>query len=276
MKKLLLLSLIFYFSQTSHAQIITTEADNPPLDGIVDRSELNTNRALPYPPVRAADVLWEKRIWRVIDTREKINLPFRYPQQYLFTLLEDGIRSGELIAYDTENDNFTTPIPPKDLFEQLYRKDTVDVIDPVTGKITPREIVNAFDPDDIKRYRVKEIWYFDTKTSTHKVRILGIAPLLKVERELSGTSYEKPLFWIYYPHARDYLAGFEAFNPTNDFGNRSWEDLFEMRMFSSFIMKESNVHDRRLSGYASGRDLLLEGQIIEAELFNREQDVWSK
>ncbi|WP_367177076.1 hypothetical protein [uncultured Eudoraea sp.] len=47
------------------------------LDGIVDRSELNTNKALPYPPVRAADILWEKRIWRVIDTREKINLPFR-------------------------------------------------------------------------------------------------------------------------------------------------------------------------------------------------------
>ncbi len=276
MKKILLLSLVFYFSQTTYAQIITTEATNPPLDGIVDRSELNTNKALPYPPVRAADILWEKRIWRVIDTREKINLPFRYPQQYLYTLLEDGIRSGELTAYDTENDNFTTPITPQDLFDQLYRKDTVDVIDPITGKISPREIINEFDPDDIKRYRVKEIWYFDTKTSTQRVRILGIAPLLKVDRELSGTSYEKPLFWIYYPHARDYLAGFEAFNPANDFGNRSWEDLFEMRMFSSYVMKESNVHDRRLSGYTSGRDLLLEGQIIEAELFNREQDVWSK
>ncbi|KAA3635704.1 MAG: gliding motility protein GldN, partial [Bacteroidetes bacterium] len=58
--------------------------------------------------------------------------------------------------------------------------------------------------------------------------------------------------------------------------NASWEDLFEMRMFSSYIMKESNVHDRRLSGYLSGRDLLLESRLIEQELFNREQDVWSK
>lgn len=276
MKKLFLLNLLLIFIFTTQAQIITTEADDPPLDGIVDRSELNTNKALPYPPVRSADILWEKRIWRVIDTREKINLPFRYPEQYLYDILEDGIRSGELTAYDPMDDKFTTPLTPRDLFNQLYRKDTVDIIDPVTGKITPREIVNSLDPEDIVHYRVKEIWYFDTRTSTHKVRILGIAPMLKVERPLSGISYEKPLFWIYYPHARDYLAGYQVFNEENDFGNASWEDLFEMRMFSSYVMKESNVHDRRLSGYLSGRDLLLEGQRIEMELFNREQDVWSK
>lgn len=275
MKKLFLLSLVLTFAIATQAQVITLEADEPPLDGIVDRSELNTNKALPYPPIRAADILWEKRIWRVIDTREKINLPFRYPEQYLYTILEDGIRSGELTAYDPMDDKFTTPMTPKDLFSQLYTKDTVDIIDPVSGKITPREIINSFDPEDIICYRVKEIWYFDTRTSTQKVRVLGIAPMLKVEKELSGISYEKPLFWIYFPHARDYLSGFQVFNDENDFGNASWEDLFEMRMFSSYIMKESNVHDRRLSGYLSGRDLLLEADLIEQELFNREQDVWS-
>ena len=275
MKKLFLLNLVIFSFQALPAQIIFTESQEPPLDGIVDRSELNTNTALDYPPLRAADILWEKRIWRVIDTREKINLPFRYPNQYFYKILEEGIRSGELTAYDTENDRFTTPLTPKDLFAQLYRKDTVEVVDPVTGKITLREIVNDFDPEDIKRFRVKEVWYFDTRTSTQKVRILGIAPLRKVEREVSGTSYEQPLFWIYFPHARDYLAGFEVFNPENDFGNMSWEDLFEMRMFSSYIMKESNVHDRRLSSYLAGRDLLLEGENIEKEIFNKEQDRWS-
>lgn len=136
MKKILLLIPVIFFVQSVLAQN-KTESYAPPLDGIVDRSKLNPARALAYPPARPADILWEKRIWRVIDTREKINLPFRYPKQYLFNLLEEGIRSGALTAYDTEDDQFTTPITPKDLFDQLYRKDTVDIIDPVTGKLRP-------------------------------------------------------------------------------------------------------------------------------------------
>ncbi len=61
MKKMFLLILVTIFIQTTFAQMIT-ESDNPPLDGIVDRSTLNTMNALPYPPSRAADILWEKRI----------------------------------------------------------------------------------------------------------------------------------------------------------------------------------------------------------------------
>ena len=49
-----------------------------PLDGIVPDSQLAERRVLPYPPLRQADGLWQKRVWRLIDTREKINLPFKY------------------------------------------------------------------------------------------------------------------------------------------------------------------------------------------------------
>lgn len=274
MKKFLLLFLLSFSIQATFAQMITESDSPPPLDGIVDRSSLKM-KALPYPPIRSADILWEKRIWRVVDTREKINLTFRYPEMPLFTILENGIKSGELTAYDTEDDKFTTPVTPKDLFANLYRKDTVQVIDPVTGIITPHEVENQFDPDDVKRYRLKEIWYFDTRTSTLKVKILGIAPVLEVVREETGQVYEKPLFWVYFPHARDFLAQHEVFNPNNDFGNMTWEDLFEMRQFSSYIMKESNVYDRRLGGYLSGVDMLLESDKIQQEIFNYEQDMWS-
>lgn len=277
MKKIFLLNLVFFAVYSVSAQIITESAPQPqpPLDGIVDRSELNRNKALPYTPIRAADVLWEKRIWRVIDTREKINLVFRYPEMPLYTLLENGIRTGELTAYETEDDKFTMPLSSEKLFESLYRKDTVEVIDPVTGKITFQEVEDQFDHDDVKRFRVKEVWYFDSNSSTMKVRILGIAPLLEVTREMTGQVYEKPLFWIYMPHARDYLARHQVFNPNNDFANMTWEDLFEMRMFSSYIMKESNVGDLRLEGYLSGVDLLLEGDRISQEIFNFENDLWS-
>jgi hypothetical protein len=55
----------------------------------------------------------------------------------------------------------------------------------------------------------------------------------------------------------------------------SWEDIMEMRYFSSYIYKESNVYDRRLQDYLSGVDLLLEADKIKNEIFSFEHDLWS-
>jgi len=48
-----------------------------------------------------------------------------------------------------------------------------------------------------------------------------------------------------------------------------------MRKFSSYIFKESNVFDRRIQDYATGIDLLLEGEKIKADIFNKEHDMWT-
>ncbi len=34
-----------------------------------------------YPYVREADMFWVRRVWRVIDFREKMNQPFYYPTE---------------------------------------------------------------------------------------------------------------------------------------------------------------------------------------------------
>jgi gliding motility associated protien GldN len=108
-----------------------------------------------------------------------------------------------------------------------------------------------------------------------QVRILGIAPLIDVKDDNGNFRYEKPMFWVYYPEARESLARERVFNFGNDTSPMTWEDLFEMRFFSSYIYKESNVFDRRLQEYLSGVDLLLEADKIKQEIFNFEHDLWS-
>ncbi len=56
---------------------------------------------------------------------------------------------------------------------------------------------------------------------------------------------------------------------------RTYDEVFNKRMFSSFVYKESNVYDRRISQYASGLDALLESEKIKNELFQFEHDLWS-
>jgi len=110
------------------------------------------------------------------------------------------------------------------------------------------------------------------------VRILGIAPLQEVFDEDTGTfKYELPLFWVYYPEAREVLSRYTVFNEMNDASVITWSDLFEMRRFSSYIYKQSNVLDVRLIDMFpnSGVDRLLESEKIKSELFNWEHDLWT-
>jgi gliding motility associated protien GldN len=83
------------------------------------------------------------------------------------------------------------------------------------------------------------------------------------------------MYWVYYPDLRPILVKHEVYNPRNDAVRLTWEDLFEARMFQSFIMKESNVHDRRIQEYATGIDQLFESDRIKQEMFEFEHDLWT-
>lgn len=247
-----------------------------PLDDIVEKKTITQKRVLAYDHVREADIFWEKRVWRVIDTREKMNLPFAYPERPLFSILMDAAETGEITVYSVEDDKFSQKLTPDEVKAMGARVDTITTFDPVTYDEKIEIVTNDINPEDVKRFRLKEIWFFDEETSTLQVRILGIAPLLDVKDENTGEfRYEQPMFWVYYPEARETLARERVFNFGNDNTLITWEDLFEMRFFSSYIIKASNVHDRRLQEYLSGVDLLLESEKIRQEIFNFEHDLWS-
>ena len=258
---------------------ILTESSDPnvdrPLDDIVEKKIIFEKRLLPYDQVREADIFWEKRIWRVVDIREKMNLPFAYPERPFFTILMDGAINEEITVYSTEDDKFTAPLTPDEVASMGATVDTVITFDPETYEEQIQVVRNDLNPEDVKRFRIKEIWFFDEESSTLQVRILGIAPLIDVKDENGNFLYEKPMFWVYYPEARKILARERVFNTGNDASPNTWEDLMEMRFFSSYIYKESNVLNRRLQDYLSGVDLLLEADKIKSEIFNFEHDLWS-
>jgi len=259
---------------------IITESSDPLediyIDGVVAKKLIFEKQVLAYEPVREADVPWEKRIWRVIDTREKVNLPFAYPEMPFFTLLAEAAENGEIKVFD--DDKFRSMLTPDEVASKLVSMDTSIVYDPVTYEEEVKVTRSEINPNDIKRYRIKEMWYFDKETSRMMVRILGIAPLQEVFDEDSGTfKYELPLFWAYYPEAREVLSRYTVFNEMNDASVITWSDLFEMRKFSSYIYKQSNVLDVRLIDMFpnSGVDRLLESDKIKSELFNWEHDLWT-
>ncbi|TVQ47990.1 MAG: gliding motility protein GldN [Saprospirales bacterium] len=267
---------------TSYGQTpggIITESSVPDeevfLDGVVERTTVHEKRVLDYAPMREADVPWERMIWRVLDVREKVNAPFINPLRPFASILIDGVQNGELTVFN--RDDFLDQMTPDDVTALLFRVDTNRIIDPITYE---EEIVitqSNIDPLNIQRFRIKEVWFFNNKYSRLDVRILGISPLLDVFDDETGIfRYELPLFWIYYPQARALFAREGVFVTGNDAAPMTWYDLLEMRRFSSYIFKASNVYDERLSTFYEERmDQLFESHRIEDELFNLEQDFWS-
>jgi len=249
--------------------------DDRPLDDIVKKTLIDERRVLPYEPMREADIFWEKRIWRVIDIREKMNLPFAYPEKPFFTIIMDAAVEGDINVYSTDDDKFSFRLEPDEVASMGATVDTVITFDPETYEEQVQVVRNEINPEDVKQFRIKEIWYFDEESSVLKQRILGIAPLIDVFDDNGNFRFTKPMFWVYYPDCREVLARHKVFNPGNDASPNSWEDLFEMRFFASYVYKESNVYDRRLQDYLSGVDLLLEADKIKQEIFNFEHDLWS-
>ncbi|MEO0341202.1 MAG: gliding motility protein GldN, partial [Bacteroidota bacterium] len=249
-----------------------------PLNGIVEETIISSKKILAYDNPREDDIMWQRRVWRQLDTREKMNLPFRYPKRYFVEILLDGVYDAENPIAAYRDETFEEQIDTVELNRELYQEKEVYVTNPVTYEVDTQVVTDEINYDDIKRFRVSEMWYFDKGAGEMKVRILGIAPLIPVysEAEDNRVIGERPLFWINYPNAREYLATEAYFNEFNDASKVTWENVFEMRYFSSFIIKVSNVQDQFLRNlYDNPRQQLLEAEKLKQQIFHFEHDLWS-
>ena len=252
------------------------------LDGLYTPEHNPVRTPVPYTYLRAADVMWNKRIWRMIDVREKINHPLYYPlepingRSSLFDVILQGVREGSLITFNSLTDDFQVQLTREDALLQLEKPRVTQQEDP-DNPGTYYEVYDTIKVSsrDIVAYEIKEDWFFDRQRSVLDVRIIGIAPIIKTyDTETGEERGQAKLFWLYFPNCRDIFAKSEVFNRANDAERRTYEDIFWKRMFGSYITKESNVYDRSVKDYALGMDALLEAERIKEDIFNLEMDLW--
>ncbi len=268
-KNVILLLSIIIISTGAKAQILDADV---PRDNFYDKIWITEKKPVELPYVREVEVMFAKTIWQVIDMREKINQPLYYPttpiqdRRSLVQVIVDGIREGAIQAYD--DDEFTQPLTIEAVMDRLEDEDEYTDEDGVTHVTTI-----PFQSEDVTQFRMKEVWFVDSKRSVLDVRILGLSPIRYIE--IAGELSAEELFWVYYPHIRNVLVNAEVFNRHNDAQRVSYDDIFLRRMFNAFIYKETNVHDRTIREYyANGLDQLLEADRIRSEIRNYEIDLW--
>lgn len=291
MKKIILiLTVSIFFAPFAKAQVSDV------LDGIYVKEHVPARKPVPYHHLREADMMWSKKMWRMLDLREKINHPLYFPttkmddRYSLMNLIFFGIEQEGLVVYDDADDEFTTPMTSAQLDVKFdVRNDTTYVDDPETGETKPVIVKHERDPAEVQRLLLKEIWYFDKQRAMLEVRIVGICPIRMYEKAATlnqeapatnDTTEEKEfsmkkVCWVYFPAARPLLANHEVFNPNNDSERRTFDDIFFKRRFSSYIFQETNVYDNRYIGqYKQGLDALVESDKVKDFVFKFEHDLW--
>lgn len=280
MKKLFLIPVLLL-----GALVNPTNSDAQVLDDVYVKEHVPSRKPVPYKFLREADAMYKKRVWRVIDLREKMNLNLYYPttpideaRMSLIDLLLWGLNNEGLTVYNIEDDRFNQPILRAQVEANFGAgEENISYIDE-NGDEQIQTVSIGITSSEVKQYWLKEDWFFDRQHSVMDVRIIGICPIRFYIKDGGGEDAEPrkaQVFWAYFPEIRRILANHEVFNNNNDAERRTYDDIFFKRYFSSFIIKVSNVYeDRAISDYSMGIQSLLESERIKNEMNDFEQDLW--
>lgn len=258
-----------------------------PTDGVYDKVHTDSRRVVPYPSLREADVMWNRRIWRTIDLREKMNQFFYYPQEptngrkNMITIMMDAILKDKTVAaYDPAYDDFKVKMTLAEVAgigADTIQKTQQRPFPPYEDFDTT--IIKTLDVTTIKKFKVKEDWFFDKQRSVMEVRIVGICPVReRLDPQTGEFRGYQDMFWIYFPELRRVIANEEIYNRFNNVAQQiTYDDVFMKRLFSSYIHKEDNVYDRRIEEYLkNGLEALLESEDIKDKIRNFEHDLWEQ
>ncbi len=250
--------------------------------------ELSARALARFPRTQALpdDLIWTREIYRTIDLTDGVNGALYYPvepigdRMNMFSLIFKLLGSKKLTAYEYQLDGVermtpSTEISFKDIlsrFDIYYQekklrnqKDSVLIID-------PSDVPSA----DVQSYFVKEVWYFDQRTSTYGSMITAICPVMHRSETFSTDRVKLPMFWVNYQDLAPYLAGSRVMaSDMNHTMNRSMDDFFTTKQYKGDIYKTTNLQNVSLASYCDTDSAMVKEQNrIEGELVAFEKNLY--
>ncbi|MBT8258335.1 MAG: gliding motility protein GldN [Bacteroidia bacterium] len=293
LKHIFIIGICALMVNTTFGQANILNAKSPEDIGVKTTAQklLDNDKPLDYGYVDDRDILYSRMAWEKVVLDERVNFPMYYPidtnnigrnRRSLFDVLMAAVKDGDIPnIYD--DSYFTAKRTLKDIEAALVRVDTTELgIEQLNaGEELSAEYINRRDitAADIMEYHIKGLWYFDKRHGELKYRLLGIAPVAPDVNFIDSDEPDLvPLFWVFFPDAREVLHEAKAFNNENSAVPITFDHLLNSRRFNGYIFREENVQgDRTITEYISDNALmqLLESNRVKEKIRDFEQDMWS-
>ena len=249
-------------------------------------------------PVHESYQMFKKTLWRRMDMKEKQNKPFYSRNGELSTIIIDAVKSGLLIPYT--NDSVTTRMSKADFLNELKPPEE-------GGQLTEEEIAMGFgaaqeedDPfadafGDVEEeavvaveypgrefsiVEIKEDMFFDRRRSRMYYDIQALTLYLPSDPNDPSRTLEVPLASFRY---KDLVEVFRSmpkeavwYNVQNSADHRNFAEAFELRLFSSNLIKFANPDDERIMEIydKSRRQGILAAKQLEYDMIEFENELW--
>ena len=202
----------------------------------------NVNGYITYPDLNKENIIWSKRIWRIIESSQLNSIFFK--NDNLFKILKLSVSKYENTSvYSPNSDEMKTKLTKSEL-DEIFSNSKLKII----------------------AFKLKEDCFYNSEMQMIETRIIAICPVLYNKSDLC---------WFYYPNLRELLAKNKIKIYNNYFNIKSLEDLFFYRQFSSMIYKETNLNDREISDYMEANEIKSEAERIEVSIIKNELNMWT-
>ena len=262
---------------------------------------------------RIDDVIWSRYVYRIIDMRFKQNYQLYFPTKVddpdyrnLFKVIVDAVvdgmpiypRNPETIKPDFKTTPaFTKAQIPSDAFmvvdktedhsddEDFWNisRSTAMLVnyDSITDELRSQPYSFENVVRNQLKYMIQEVVFFDKHTSRLHTKIMAIAPLHPVlistqdSTKVMASLRESIMFWIPFDALRPYMAMQYAIPNRNEVKRVTYDEFFQKRLFTSYIVGEGNMYNRWIPDYSGSKEEIRKEQNrIATELLNFEQDLW--
>ncbi len=255
---------------------------------------------------RIDDVIWARYVYRIIDMRFKQNFQLYFPvlsddpdYRNLFKVITDAVIDGMPIfekQTGTIKPDFKQEPAERKIIPTLFLQGD-PMADPDLDIATSPDMVVHYDSieDEFSfnfypfeplvknqlKYLTQEVVFFDKHTSRLHTKIIAIAPLYsekimaKDSSQVMTALNQSIMFWIPFDLLRPYLAMQYAIPNRNETKRVTYDEFFQKRLYTSYIVGEGNMYNRWIPDYANTyEDIKKEQDRIATELLNFEQDLW--
>lgn len=239
----------------------------------------------PYPSSEPlpADLVWMREVYRTLDLTKDANGALYFPTEpqgdrmNLFTTIFRLLAQNKIPAYEYQLDG-------TEHFQESYKTTFRDVLDRFQIYYELKKVANRRDSvisihnsdipsADVQSYFIKEVWYFDQRTSTFGTTVTALCPVMHRTEAFSSEPVKMPMFWIDYKDLAPYLAEKPVMmSDYNNAANNTWDNFFASRLYEGDIYKVTNLQNRTLAQYCpTDSAMTAERQRIEKQLTDFER-----